>query len=513
METSEDLKKWVDSLTVAEKRYIKLIGKARAGATSQQLELFDWLNKAEPNAAIPANGKLQQNLHTVSNRLKDLILDGLRILHKEDNTDALLRTTLDEIAILYQKKLHRAVSRQLKRARRLALNTCRYGFAQQCIEWERKTISATNPGEMRELFRTLHAEEMAVLKKMEELRCLSNRHDILLSIVQQFSLHRDPQVLLEVREQAEDELVHRLSKTGAYLEKALAVNILGIRDLYERKPMAALLRYEALLREWQSHPEWQTDQTALLLQICRYYQTACFYSPVNWDEARKYISMVSGFKGLSPEARCDFQRMLYHNQFALALNTGKFDSVKTLIPEIDEWMEQEADHLSEKQVLPFLCNFAVAEFLGENFSSANKMVMRILNMPNRKVRTDIRAFALVLQAVLQHELDNDRLNEYLTRSGKRHFSKQPTELNFELAVFKHLDALTEKNGSPNNGSLDRLIAELDALAEQLKDAIPLLGLNEIRMWAQSKKQNQPLKAIFLAEVKKNLDALEQAVAV
>jgi hypothetical protein len=512
METSDELKKWVDALTVSEKRFVKLLGKARAGSSSQLLDLFDLLNKADADTSA-ARKLLRQNLPTVSIRLKDLMLDALRILHKENTTDALLRTTLDEIAILHEKKLHRAVARQLKRTRRLALETCRYGCAHQCIEWDLKIVATGPPAESREALKKLRIEETDVLKKLEEQRSLRNRNDILLTIVKQFSLHRDPQVLIEVRTQSEHEMVQRLSESGGYVERTYAVNILGIRDLYERKPMLAIKRYKKLLKEWQTHPDWQRDQTELLLQVCRYYQFACFYSPVDWDEARSYMAMLSGFKGLSPDARCDFERMLYHNQFTLALNSGKLDSVKTLIPEIEAWMKRATNRLSESQILPFLNNFAVAEFLCGNYVDANKIVIRILNTPNRNVRTDIREFALVLQMVLQYELDHDNLSEYLTRAGQRRFSKTSSEINFEIVVIKHLALLVRKGSQRDTRkSLDQLIRELDQLAEQLKDSIPLLGLNEIRMWAQSKKTGIPLRDIFLDAVKKNLEALEQTEA-
>ncbi len=514
MEASDELKKWIDSLTVSEKRYIKLMGKARAGSSSQQLILFDLLNKAQPVGNALEQNRFQQNLHTVSNRLKDLILDGLRILHKEADIDSLLRTALDEIAVLHRKKLIRPLARQLKRAKKLALETSRYHFALQCIEWEIKTIPDDNPPEKRDKLTELRNEEITVLKKMEDLRSLISHHEIVLSYFQQYLHHRDPEVQVKVREHSESELVHRLSEAGHYLEKALAFNILGMRDLYERNPMGALIRYQSLLKEWQQHPQWQIDQTELLLQMCKYYQLACYYSPVDWNDARTYISMVGEFKGLSTEAQCDFQRMLYHNQFMLALNMGKFDSVATLIPEIDDWLTHNAKLLTESQVLPYLCNFAVAEFLGGNFASANKIVYRIITMSNRKARTDIRDFARMLQPVLQYELDQDRLDEYLTRAGMRHFNKQSNEINFELSIFKYLDVLANKGDrKAASTSLDRLITELDTLAEQLKDAIPLLGLNEIRIWAQSKKEKIPIREVFLRAVKEHMDELRKAETV
>lgn len=112
MENTDELKKWVASLTAAEKRFVKLFGKARAGAKeSQQLALFDWLNQAGADEEPPGNAVFLQNFPTVSNRLKDLILDSLRVLHKTEDVDNELRTGLAELALLMTKKLYPAAWR------------------------------------------------------------------------------------------------------------------------------------------------------------------------------------------------------------------------------------------------------------------------------------------------------------------------------------------------------------------------------------------------------------------
>jgi hypothetical protein len=511
MDALEELKKWTDSLTVAEKRFIKLLGKARAGATaSQQLELFDWLNRSQNAGVKSASPKFLKNLPTVSIRLKDLILDGLRLLHKENNIDALLRTTLDEIAILYKKKLNRTANKQLRRAKKLALDACRYAYALQCIEWEYKIMPAIATGNIPESLAELREEEQCLLKKLCDQRELQYIHSSLLTLMRQSLFSRDAKVTGEINALAGREVVHRLGKSGAYLERSLAVNISGLKNLNERKPGEALLRYRQLLQEWQTHPDWQNDQSSLLLLMCKFYQTSCFFSPLKWEDAEQSIAIVHEFKGLPPNEGRDFQRMLYHNQFTLSLNTGKFSSVKTLIPEIEQWLQREAAHLTEVQVLPFLCNFAVAEFLQENYMAANRILSRILNMPNRNARKDIRDFALILQAILKYELNDSGLNEYLVRAGKRRFSKNSFDINFELIVFNYLDKIIRiESLSAIRDSTNQLIRELDEFAVQIKDQIPVLGLNEVRMWAKAKQEEKFLTDIFLQTVKKNLVELEQ----
>jgi hypothetical protein len=509
MEATDELRKWVEILTISEKRFITLLGKAKSGAKpSQHLTLFAWLNQADESSATPEDASFLHNLPTVSLRLKELILDGLRLLHKEDNTDALLRTTIDEIAMLLEKKLFAAAKRQLKRAKKLALDRCRYLFVLQCIEAEQKLFLSTSDPDFS--LDDLYNEEQSIRVKLNELRDLQYRHEKLLAVIKQVPYHRDPSVSAAVKAIAEHELVNRQAATGDYLERATAVNILGIRDLYLGRAPDAVIRYQALLNEWQQHPGWQADQVSLLLLICKFYQSACFLSPVNWEQVRKHITMFSNFNGLSADAARDFKRLLFHNEFGLALNSGNFETVKQLIPEIDLWIRQEEKQLTSAQQLSFLCNFAVAEFLSDNFREANNFILRIVNMPEKNSRKDIRDFAVVLQAVLHYELNNSELNEYLTRAGKRKFSNKSVELNFEGIVFSYLQKLITGKQSGTK-KLEAFITELQQLeAAKQESAAPLLGLKEIQLWAQSKLENKSLKSVFLDEVKRNLELLEKA---
>lgn len=509
MEGVEELKKWIAALTVGEKRYINLLGKSRAGARhSQQLELLDWLNRADDAATIPPDASFVHNLPTVVARLKELILDGLRLLHQDANVDAQLRTALDHLALLHDKKLYPPAMRLLKRAKRQALATCRYAQALACIEWEHKLLRGLAPANLMEQLKALRAEEEAVLAQLRTLQDLRYRNERLLFLVRHISLPRNPATAAEVEALTTGAEVVHLSQHGRYVERALAVNILGIKQWFDRNPMEAVALYEQLLLDWRDHPDWQVDQAPLLLTICNYFQTACFYSKMDWEEARRYLKLVPDFKVLAPHVARDFQRMLYHNQLTPALNTGNFESVQALIPEIDHWLAQQQAHLSAAQLLPFYHNFAVAQFLMGNHLQANRYLQRILNTPNRKVRVDIQEFALVLQAVVRYEMGDLQLIEYLTRAGKRHFTKHTRELAFELAVFNYLEAAMRADPTTDlQASLDKLIAALDGLAEQLPGTVPLLGLTEMQLWAQSKRNAQSVTALFLQAVRENLEAM------
>jgi hypothetical protein len=514
MEALEELKKWVQALQSSEKRFVKLLGKARAGESgSQLLALFDWLNQCGTADTLPEDADFTRHFSTLAVRLKDLILDSLRLLEKGVNVDAQVRASLDAIAHLYEKGLHAAALRHVKRLKRLAMDCSRHALLLEGLEWERRLTHATAPADLLERLKGLHAESQAVWERARLLEELIHRHDLLRLHARQVFVPRTAKELEEVHALAAGEWIVGLAVSGPYWERALAVNILGTCFLLERNPLAALQQYQPLLEDWKAHPEWQLDQVPLLLSICSCYQMACFHAPLPWEQMQHYLSFLPDYQAMPSEIGRDFLHRQFHGQLTLALNTGNFTSLESLIPQMDAWITAQAQRLTASQCLAFFHNFAVAEFLNGRHGIANRYIHRILNLPQRNARMDIRDFALVLQAIVQYELGNVGLNEYLTRAGKRRFSKYSRELAFEFSVFKFLDLAMKVEGDGLSmadkadalqvhlGDFER---ELDELALQVPGAVPLLGLMEVRLWARSKATGKALREVFLEAVRENL---------
>lgn len=507
-DSSEEMRKWVAALSVSEKRFIKLLGKARSGNTdSQQLEYFDWLNQSEADAKIPKQAKFGANLPTVSNRLKDLILDGLRLLNKEANIDALLRTTLDEIAILREKRLHSAAARQLRRAKKAALQHSRYGFALQCIQIEQELAVANVAQDTEQILERLRAEEFDLLKAQSELSELRHMHSLLHARAAQLVAPRTSKDLESIVNFAGSDLVLRSCHSQAYLERTFACNIFAYKAWISGDVTPALPLLADLLQDWNDNPEWQVNQSGLLYFLCNFYQTIVFWSPISAEDAERYLRKMPDFKGLAPDIARDFQRLLLHNQFTFSLNTGQLDRLPSIIQDIDAWLKRNEGQIPEARVLPFLHNCLVAEFIMGDLATARKRVREIQNLPNRKVREDIRDFAQLLQAVLLFEMNDDGLDDYLLRAGKRHFKNSPRDVEFELLVLGFLDRCLDQPSSTTEAA-SQLAEHLAAYTQNRPEGSPpVVGLMEMRLWAKAKKLGKSLRDVFLEAVRENLASL------
>lgn len=509
MTIPDELKKWVQQLTTAEKRFIKLQGKIRSGSDSQLIGLFDYLNQNPDADALPAKSALARNLPTLTTRLRSLVLDSLYLLHKDDNTEMQLSSMLTEIALLQSKNLQPAAARQLKRAKKLAYDYCRYTYVLLFLEAEQQAALKLPVNQLEERLQELRDEELQVMERQRRLRELQQVHNQLLLLAKQFPFSREPGVLQQIRSLADVPLVQQAYENEPFLEHALAVNIFGIRDLFLRDPDSAVPRYQQLIRRWQQQPGWVLDQTQLLLAVCKYYQNVCIFSPVDYTHINADLAFLHGFGKLPESLRLALQDVLYGHQLAITLNMARFDVLSTVIPEIETWLEHEAQQLTESQVLPYRCNILVAEFMAGNFAAAHRQVNKLLALHSRKDRMDIYEFGLIMRAVLQFELEDDSLNEYIIRSGKRHFSRNKIAADFELMVLQHLARLHELTDSrERRAGFGKLREAVDAFAETLPPTIPLLGLNEIRWWAEAGETGVPLKSIFIDRINANLRMLE-----
>ncbi len=506
MVLSEELLELVSSLSQAEKRMVKLMGMARAGeAGSQQMELWEWMRLHPNQSEVPEDAAFGNNLPVVTARLKAHILDTLRILHKQDDVDATLRSGLDEASLLVQRRLFAAAHRHLRRLRLQAQKTCRHAAALQGLVLEQQIVRTQGGKDAKERLLQLRQEEVTLLRRLADARELRFRLDELLALAKRQFVPRTPEALEEIRQLGDGDLVHTMIRDGGYVDRAVAIHLRALAHFLSQNPETAMHLCGDLLQEWNAQPAWQADQATLLLQVCRTFQNACMAAITDPELLAAKNALIPAFSGLNPETALYYQRMLHQNQLALALNLGNLDLVERLIPEIEAWLSRKENKSQQGHQLSFYHNFAVAHFLAGHQAAAHRQVVRILQHPERKLRQDVRDFARVLQAVIQFELGDTQLSDYLARSAKRHFGQRGLQAQFEMAVLKHLQALMDlADPSTLRQERQRFINALDAIAEEQSGEVPLPGLMETRLWAEARLKGLPIRQVFLETVRANL---------
>lgn len=501
MESTEELKKWIDSLTMGERRFVHAQSKARSRSEGgQTLELMLWLESTDDVQELPGGASFVRNLPVVAHRLRELVLDCLHLLHKHADGNATLRTLMDDVALLMDRNLTYSASFKLRRAKREALTRSKYLVVLQCIEWERRIIRAERGKDWLTQLGLLYEEQQTIMRRLKDFCLLEQIMDELRARTRQVLTPPQGGVPTGLLDADSISMVEKSAQSLDRLESALAIHVLGMRDLFLKQFEAAQNRYERLFVVWEQEPAWLMDQGDLLLSILNLYQLTCFFSPLNWEEVQAKLHRMPKLAHLRGEQAYHFERRIHLYSFALALNSGKLELASSLVPEIMDWLGQNQRYAIESHILPFLNNFAVAEFLNGNLAAAHRHVVAILNTPNRKVRQDIREFALVLQLILQYEMGEDDFLSSLLRSVKRHFKSQLSPPAYALPVVRYLEDAVGAEADKVAEARLRLMASLQASEEAAPTHPTALGHTEVNLWLRALHEGRSLREVFLEAI-------------
>lgn len=503
----EELKSLVGSLKISEKRFVKILGKARSGGKgSQLLDLFDQLNDGKAKRSGQPASSLPANFPTLALRLEGLILESLRLLNAGKSVDGEMTRAIDQVVLLRSRKLYAAALRVLEKAKQKALAFSRYTVALQFLSMEREIQLLARPKHLRSLLTNIRASEEACRGRMEQLSELEHLHGLFRTVTRQVLVPRKPGEMEEIEAIMQTPILLQPTPFEGFIEQAMAGNIIGLNQLVHGDPEGAFHTYLALVEAWAAHPKWVKDQSQLFLWIVNNYLIAVLYNPAIVQEVQHYLDLIPQPDHLPPESAVPFQRMVFQNRFHLALNQGQFDLVRQTIQENEAWIGTVKRHLHEQNLLAFYHNFAIAQFLYGDYREAHRHVRAILTLPGREVRKDIRDFARILEVILHYEFGNDALNEYLSRSGRRYFKSNPQEWDFETTTLKYLEKATKVPAGPEKQAVfEELSEKIDALMQVSRGRIPLTGMQETSIWVMSKVQDTPIRTVFLQFIQAHLE--------
>lgn len=143
MKKKEQLWYLVKSLNKSEKRYFKLLASLHSG-DKVYLKLFDDIDKLNEARYESVYAKHVdktnpgQGLTLKKRYLSEQIMRSLRLYNEERSITMRIQTMLNDIEILYNKRLGEYCLRTIEKAKALAENFEKYGLLVQVLDWERK---------------------------------------------------------------------------------------------------------------------------------------------------------------------------------------------------------------------------------------------------------------------------------------------------------------------------------------------------------------------------------------
>lgn len=503
MESLEDEYHLVQALEAAEKRHISLLGRATAGGDGGQvMQLFDFLKAqktfdAAAFAEAPPLLALGANLPTLARRLRQLIFKALQHLEAGRSIDGRIDLLQTEVGFLHARRQFGAALKAARRGQQFALRYGRPSAALPFIDWQRRLLLESFPAEAPQQLTALHTQAQAALALAARQETLRHFQQVLLVQRRQALAPRSSELQALYAQIADAPEVQADAPFPDLLTESLTRDVQGLLALAQKRGEDALQAYTLLLARWQAAPDWIRSHSERYLELFKHYQIAIFWGTVDSARLQSYLDQLPALDALPPKSRLDFARIQHGHLLTLGLNTGNFELVLSQVPRILAWLKAHATELPAATQLAFHYNICVAFFLNGDFRAAYQQLKPILNFPQRNAREDILEFARVLQAILLYQLGDHDLSEYLGRSARQFFKRNPRQWAFEEAVLRYLGILIAQPQNTHAAASTQLAGQLAQFAAESSRPYPLLGLAEVRCWLAFRMGEGGIREVFL----------------
>lgn len=499
---AEGLLNLIQSMSKAEKRFFRRFAEMTGGAQcARYLALFaamETLDEDEPEnlAAKIDDEALVQNLPVYRNRLQALILRSLRTLYAGRSAASEIRQLLEEIEILYERRLFAACGKRIEKALALAESHEQEALLLDIHAWRRKLSGQVPLPQQDDQLTAIRTEEIATLTRLGQEREFAH-------------LHERQRVRARLRlgsrgkEDRPVDLPTQLPDYTNFLARAHYHSIVAGLALSNNQVEEAGQGYALLMSLWDADPMRIIDHPDFYLATFNNYLGTLLLDNSRHDQFLAAVQRLRKLPDLPRHTRVNFQWLGYHQELIFSMNFVGYEATQFLIQEIEEWIQGNAAEIHVPRLLAFYFNMTMFYFVYGEYSRANRMLGRILNQPGKAERRDIRNFARIFQVLLQFELQNIDLNEYLVRSAYRYLNRKDELYEFERAIF----TLVRKCGmQPNEAARQPAYAEFqEALSAIQQRKVTSVGQGELMLWVQAKRQGIALRTLVenqLAEFKR-----------
>ena len=501
MEQGKTVYTLVKSLSQSEKRYFKRYMQFGSGKKqTHNTLLFDVLSdlpgyhEEMVKKRLAASG-LETQLPVLQNRLFESLLRCLRLINRKDSIDRKLKLLIMDIELLMDRNLYDAALKRLKKARKLAEKFERKAVLLELFQLETH-VFLQSPGvdthqlaldRQKERIQTaealLHQTQMTATEAYSKfvLRSKWKRPDNL------------PEPFLGILEAGQNTPISPQNAFFSWSQQKRALsNLSFIQSDYE----SAYGVLQELFQAWTQRPIWIDQEPETFLSLVNNYLSSCWLT----QRKEEFIEQVQTLRSLpvrKSETRVSFDFLASSKELMYAINFLPFEEGLAYIDRSEKWLRAGKGTISLAMQLGTAHNIMMYFFVYGEFRTANRWLLQILQTPGKTERTDIRDFARLFQLILQYELGNLDLQEYLLRSARRYFRRTEKMAAFEKALIELMKAFVKymPGTEEYKKSLEQFLEALNHLKSAGSGPMPL-ATAELSLWCQAKLEGISSRALF-----------------
>ncbi len=502
---TDDLLQLISGLNRAEKRHFRLFVKRNQQAANDILflQLFDYLEKHgeydEDHLRKRITGIKKSQLSNLKAHLYKQLLISLRLLNKNKDEEIVLREQADFARILYNKGLYRQALDVLNKAKLRARDREFHTQALELAEFEKliegQYITRSIRGRAEEL-----SDECSELSAY--VRTTNDWSDFHLRLYGAFlksGLVRD-----EEEAESKRNFFEELLPESDYDELDFWGKVFyhqayqRLHYLTQNFPQAYRSAYR-WVELFEQRPEMIQYNAPLYLKGLHQLLVVCF-NLQRYDRFETWYKVLLDFPEVydfSNDTNVEgiYQLSYYNHALMGHFLTGTFDEGLALIPELNAIMEDNRYNWDDLRLLLFQYRIACTYFGAGDNDSAVDYLNEIINQRGPDNRSDIQAFARILNLIAHFELGNVQLVEYQVKSVYRFLSKMDDLQPAQQAIFRFLRRVPRIREEDLREAFIELRDHLNQIAEQPYLRRPFMYLDIIG-WLTSKIEGIPVQQVI-----------------
>ncbi len=497
MKVSTELFDLIKSMSRNEKRYFKL-GGIQDGSTNYLL-LFRVIdeqvvyNEAEIKEKFKEE-KFVQQLHVTKNQLYNLVLKSLRTFHEKKSIDHKLNNLLLEATLLKERGLYAQSEKHLKKAKKLAEKYEKHLILLAIRKREVENILHFRGKELeKEVHQVFDQADESLHLINREYKCLRLQYGMM-------ALYKKG---IRFSQTDFDKQLNSLAQ-HPYLdslpEKACTFRTeyshLHAKSLYALM-LGDILKTNYLLRQivklWESYPHYiKAFRRNYKVYLINYLQSC--HVVANYNDFPNYLDKLKKLPSASVFEEVETFRNVSSLELLYYMNTMQYSKAIKLLPKIKKDLQKYDLQIDNAQVITLRYNIMVLLFATENYNESLDWLYEITEAPKTEVRSDLYRSCLIFQLVIQYELGNYQILEYLLASVYKKLNRGKKYRPYEKSMIKTLQKLIATT-SKNQKNI--LLTEIKERLERIKEKYPqIFGLEEMIIWAQSRLEGKKFMEIL-----------------
>jgi len=438
----DELAKLIGSLTKSEKRYFKMFSDLQSGEKGY-MKLFEAVEKLgdyddEAIRKIFEGEDFIKRLPAVKNYLHAQILKSLRIVHSGETVDSQLKEMIEEVFVLYEKRLYRQCSKILEKAEELAVKN-QLSLAQLEINgWkERISIESQSPDVLEKNLATNIEKDLRLLELHKNSIQYRNLHNQILVMNKKIKEARTEEELAPFEDIVHDPLLQSVEGAMSFDAKHYFYQTHLIYNHAKGDNEKCLLYAEELLKLLEEFPDKIREKPKMYISALHNVLLSKIQLH-DYDNFEETLNKLKFFpvKSLNSEVNRFVSASIF--EMVMYLDPGRFTQSMPVRDTITEGMKKYADKINAIEEITLLYNLFYSYFGTGEFSKALGIINQLLNEYQKELRYDVQSAVRILNLILHYELKNTMLLEYNAVSTYRFLYKSKRLYKLETIILNFI---------------------------------------------------------------------------